>query len=263
MASKSSNSFSKFISGKGFYVALAVCLVGAGSAAWVAADRTINSIENQPVPNPVEEIVEVPKDESGLALPEDITPEEPAATTKQEVKKPETSLELYSAEQTPSSWQEKSSEESKPTEQSEPSQQPEKSQTVSFELPVNGEILAEYSEGELVKNETLGDWRTHNGVDIKAEQGAEIMSSTDGKITSVKNDAMWGTVVEIDCGSGYMIIYRGLAEDKNLKAGDKVESGKKLGTVGEIACEASLDPHIHLEIKQNGKYINPLSVLKY
>ena len=39
-----SNGFQKFISGKGFYLALAVCLAGAGAAAWVAVDKTIQSV---------------------------------------------------------------------------------------------------------------------------------------------------------------------------------------------------------------------------
>ena len=43
------NGFQKFISGKGFYLALAVCLAGAGAAAWVAVDKTIENIETTPL----------------------------------------------------------------------------------------------------------------------------------------------------------------------------------------------------------------------
>jgi len=40
-----------------------------------------------------------------------------------------------------------------------------------FELsyPVDGEIIEKFSEDELVYSRTLGDWRVHNGIDIKAE----------------------------------------------------------------------------------------------
>ncbi len=38
--------FSKFMAGKGFYVALAICVMGAGTAAWVAVDRTIDRIDD-------------------------------------------------------------------------------------------------------------------------------------------------------------------------------------------------------------------------
>lgn len=44
-----SNGFAKFISGKGFYLALALCLAGAGAAAWVAVDKTIVNIESAPL----------------------------------------------------------------------------------------------------------------------------------------------------------------------------------------------------------------------
>ena len=37
--------FSKFMAGKGFYIALAICVVGAGTAAWVAVDKTIDRID--------------------------------------------------------------------------------------------------------------------------------------------------------------------------------------------------------------------------
>ena len=35
-------------------------------------------------------------------------------------------------------------------------------------MPVDGEIIWEYSNGELVKSETLGVWKTHDGMDIAA-----------------------------------------------------------------------------------------------
>ena len=41
----SQSKFSRFLSGKGFYIALAVCLVGAGSAAWVAVDKTMGAVD--------------------------------------------------------------------------------------------------------------------------------------------------------------------------------------------------------------------------
>ena len=42
-------------------------------------------------------------------------------------------------------------------------------QTQPNVMPVNGEILEPFSNGELVKSETLGYWKTHDGVDIKAD----------------------------------------------------------------------------------------------
>ena len=41
-------------------------------------------------------------------------------------------------------------------------------------MPVNGEIINPFSNGELVKSETLGVWKTHDGVDIKADNGTQV-----------------------------------------------------------------------------------------
>ena len=45
MSKQTKGNFSKFMAGKGFYVALTFCLIGAGAAAWAAVDRTIDSID--------------------------------------------------------------------------------------------------------------------------------------------------------------------------------------------------------------------------
>ncbi len=51
----------------------------------------------------------------------------------------------------------------------------------SFVLPVSGAILQAYSGDELVYNETLGDWRTHNGVDYSAALGEEVIAPVTGQ----------------------------------------------------------------------------------
>ena len=54
----------------------------------------------------------------------------------------------------------------------------------------------------MIKGQTLGDWRTHNGIDIKAEAGAQVKACQNGKVTSVRDDDIWGTVVEIQFEGG-------------------------------------------------------------
>ena len=39
------NTIIQFVRDKGFYIALAVCIVGASAAAWATASRTLDSIE--------------------------------------------------------------------------------------------------------------------------------------------------------------------------------------------------------------------------
>lgn len=125
-------------------------------------------------------------------------------------------------------------------------------------------IIAPYSNGELVKNETTGSWQTHNGTDIAAEIGTEVFAVANGEITMVKNDPLWGVTVTVDHKNGYVTRYCGLASDLAVQQGDKVESGSIIGTVGDTAdLESSLASHLHIEMKHNDKFIDPMSIISH
>ncbi|WP_294752130.1 M23 family metallopeptidase [uncultured Ruminococcus sp.] len=124
-----------------------------------------------------------------------------------------------------------------------------------------GNILSEFSNGELVKNATTGTWQTHNGTDIAAEVGADVYAIADGEIRSVTNDPLWGVSVVVDHNNGYISKYRGLGADLAVKQDDKVSRGEIIGCVGETAdIESSLAPHLHIEVIHDGKFIDPMSV---
>ena len=137
----------KFISGKGFYVALAVCLVGAGVASWIAVDRTLSGLEN-----------DIPDTTSNVGFFEtsgatDDVGKHTSNVQKEPSKRPSDSSVQPSGSTTSTNT---------PV-QAEPSQTQQKQY---FMLPVSGEVQVEYSNRELVKSMTMGDWRTHNGVDL-------------------------------------------------------------------------------------------------
>ena len=46
----------------------------------------------------------------------------------------------------------------------------------AYTRPVSGQVLAVWSGDELVYNETLGDWRTHNGTDYACKEGEDVLS---------------------------------------------------------------------------------------
>ena len=104
-----------------------------------------------------------------------------------------------------------------------------------------GRVLNAFSGDELVYNKTLGDWRTHNGVDYACTQGAE---------------GNWGTVVVLEDAAGRLWRLCGVA-DPAVKAGDTVAAGQKLGTVGTVGCECAEESHIHVEVKQGENYLDP------
>jgi murein DD-endopeptidase MepM/ murein hydrolase activator NlpD len=123
-------------------------------------------------------------------------------------------------------------------------------------------VLADFSNGDLVKNATTGTWQTHNGTDIAAEVGADVFSIADGEIKNVANDPLWGVSVTVDHNNGYISKYCGLGADLAVKQGDKVERGSSIGCVGETAdIESGIAPHLHIELTHDGKFVDPMSFI--
>ncbi|MDR2933361.1 MAG: M23 family metallopeptidase [Oscillospiraceae bacterium] len=236
--------FSKFMSSKGFYAAIAVCLVGAGLATWMAVDRTITGIEDSN-----SQIIK--NDTSFSEFP-----------TLEEVEKKLPDIPKVSASSSSSVKPSSSSEEqSKQEEPLIPAQAPQTSSSLVYALPVKGDILNQYSNGELVKNTTLNDWRTHDGVDLAAAKGDSVYAVADGTVTEVRKDSLWGTVIAIDHIDGKQSIYCGLSEIVPVKVGEAILAKQVIGTIEGIPCEMSENPHLHFAMKDKGAWIDPLSIV--
>lgn len=244
------NKFTNFIMGKGFYLVLAFCLVGAGTAAWVAADRTLGGIDEQN-----QKLLDDAQDR------EEILWEVPD-NTQQPVEQEVSDVPKESSSSSPSSNSSSSSASS--SEPTVPSEQPvvlPKSSTLAFVLPVDGEVFNRYSDGKLVRNDTLKVWRTHDGVDFKAEMGTSVVAVQAGTVISIKNDTLWGTMVEIEHTGGLVSIYCGLSQEVSVKEKSTVTTGQAIGVVDKIPAELNAGAHLHLAMKQDGKYVNPLEAM--
>lgn len=274
MSNLNQSKFSKFLSSKGFYIALAVCIVGTGAAAWVAIDSTMSSItaqdEKKLKNSPPVSSVAPKASEPDWGFGEMISG--PEVTTKDvEKKKEDVPVEKQTATPSPDSSS-SSSEERKASSSSDPSEavlKPSEKQPVSpvpqplaFTLPIMSEVFSPFSGGELVKNKTLNDWRTHDGIDIKSEKGTPVMACADGIVSNIYDDALWGTCMEIEHGGGLTSVYCGLDKASvTLKMGDEVKVKSNIGTLDKIPCEISLDNHLHFGMKQAGKWVNPVQVM--
>ena len=255
------NSFTHFLISKGLYVALAVCLAGAGTAAWI----TVNNRISEPAPfseTPPAETQQQENTNPSLSAQEPLTDETKETTPAEQ--KQEDIIKEESKPTTESSASSSSTSLSEDTtasvSTSEPLQPSEESQTVSFILPLNTAILAPYSGDKLVENRTLKEWRTHNGIDLQAQSGDMVKSACDGKVTAISYDPLWGTMVEVQSGK-HTFTYCGLSEELNIKLNDSVKLGDNLGTIGEIPCEAAEGLHLHFSIQHNNEYIDPFSLL--
>ncbi|WP_242836364.1 M23 family metallopeptidase [Ruminococcus sp. FC2018] len=129
-------------------------------------------------------------------------------------------------------------------------------------MPVDGEVIQPFSNGELVKSKTLGVWKTHDGVDIKADAGTAVKAMNKGVVKKVYNDALWGSCVTIDHGNGIIGHYRGMAATVSVSEGDNVNSGDVIGSVGETAqIESALPAHLHFALERNGSWIDPVDFI--
>ena len=124
--------------------------------------------------------------------------------------------------------------------------------------PVSGRVLNSYSGDELVYSKTLGDWRTHNGIDIQASEGDSVRTAASGTVLSVKDDELMGTTVVIQHGGGYTTQYSCLQKDPPVQEGDQVAAGDVIGLVGSTAsAEGSMGPHLHFSVSKDGQVIDP------
>ena len=129
-------------------------------------------------------------------------------------------------------------------------------------MPVNGEVINPFSFGELVKDETLEVWKTHDGVDIKAEKGTAVKAMNHGEVTEIKEDPLWGFTITIDHGNGIVSYYYNLSATMTVEEGDTVDSGQIIGSIGDTAqVEAAMPSHLHFAIKRNGEWIDPVSYI--
>lgn len=134
---------------------------------------------------------------------------------------------------------------------------------LSFTKPVDGEIMKEFAKENLVYSNTLEEWVTHLGIDIKAEKTTVVKSAESGKVKSIKNDPRYGLTVVIEHNDGYQTVYSNLLTAEFVVEGEKVEKGQTIGTVGNTAAfESGDEAHLHFEILKDSIQLDPSIYLK-
>lgn len=128
-----------------------------------------------------------------------------------------------------------------------------------FIKPIDGDTLKIYSMDSLIYSETLQEWTTHRGIDIKADKGADVKCIADGTIKSIKTDPRYGISVIIKHNNGFESVYACLLnEAQGLKEGDKVIQGQTIGNIGNSGVfEVTEGMHLHFEMLKDGEYVNP------
>lgn len=124
-------------------------------------------------------------------------------------------------------------------------------------IPVDGPISSQFG---MRRHPVYGDNRFHHGMDIAAPEGAQVYPYQRGSVIFSGEQAGYGNTVVIDHGNGYQSKY---AHNRiNLvKAGDLVAEDTVIAEVGSTGL--STGPHLHFEVKRDGKYLNPARVLAF
>lgn len=234
-----------FVLGKGFYIVLFLCVATIG----ISGYYLINSVTN----DPGQELEPVTGNPT-IVLPDESTASPANPTLPAQQQKPEQpAAESPAASQTPQ-------EEQKTTQEPSAAERPKAPAVYTW--PVKGEITRGYSLEVLAYDETMGDWRTHSGIDIAAEPGIKVLCISDGTVLAVYQDDLMGSTVVVDHGDGLVSTYSNLAETPVVAAGQEVETGTVLGTVGATAiAESAAASHLHLEMSKDGAAVDPVNYL--
>ena len=141
-----------------------------------------------------------------------------------------------------------------------------KKQTVkelNFQKPVEGEVVREYAKDNLIYSETLKEWVTHMGIDIKADKTTVVKAAEEGTIKSIKNDPRYGLTIVIEHENGFQTVYSNLLTSEFVVENEKVEKGQSIGTVGNTApFEIADEAHLHFEIVKDGLQVDPNIYIK-
>ncbi len=154
------------------------------------------------------------------------------------------------------------SEPSNPDDGKEPNEpsEPSGGESLQFSNPINTVTVT--SGYGFYHNQTLGWFYEHEGVDISAEAGSEVLAMAAGTVESVTSDELTGTQIVLSHGDGLKTLYRFVNADEAIKVGATVEKGQKIATVSEpTGAEYKDGAHLHLEVWLNGANVDPTEYL--
>ena len=227
----------KFFAGKGFYIVLLLCAAVIGVSAWslLSGRGTVEEDDALDVYMPAVTA-------QHTARPEDNVVAEP----------PETVSETPIVQPTPA-----------PTAAPTPTPEPADTAPESWVWPVSGSVERPHSVDALLYDTTMGDWRTHDGIDIKADAGTQVLAASSGTVLSVADDDLMGTTVVIAHDGGYETTYSNLQSVPTVAPEQYVSAGQVIGAVGTTSlAEASMSPHLHFSVTKDGEIIDPQEFLK-
>jgi murein DD-endopeptidase MepM/ murein hydrolase activator NlpD len=125
-----------------------------------------------------------------------------------------------------------------------------------FVRPVAGEITSTFGLRRILNGQERSP---HNGVDIGAPQGTEVLACNNGVVALARELCLEGNTIIIDHGLGLYSIYMHLSEIR-VKEGETVARGAGIGLVG--ATGRVTGPHLHWGVKLSGARVDPFALVR-
>lgn len=126
----------------------------------------------------------------------------------------------------------------------------------TWPCPSSTRITSEYG---MRMHPTLHVYKMHNGIDIGASYGADIVAAYDGTVVAAAYNSSMGNYVMIDHGGELYTIYMHCSS-LNTSSGAKVKAGQSIAKVGSTGY--STGNHLHFGVRLNGAYVSPWNYLK-
>ena len=223
-----------FIAGRGFYIVLFLCVAAIGISGYYLF-TTLGPDKDEVSADAPAQVVVTPAPSPKVTTP----------AVKPTVQPTPQPTPTATPEPTPTPT---------PTPKASPSSKP----TAVYTWPVKGEVIRDFSLEVLAYDKTMGDWRTHSGMDIAASVGTHVIAMSAGTVEEVYQDDLMGTTVVIEHGNGLSSMYCNLAATPAVEVGDEVFTGDVIGSVGGTAlAEIGHESHLHLELFQNDTAVDP------
>ena len=128
--------------------------------------------------------------------------------------------------------------------------------SIPLGMPFSGRITSSFGH----RANPFGGYsvETHRGMDIKGPMGAPVKSMAKGKVVFSGVKGGYGNCIILEHGNGFQTLYGHLSKIM-VRKGQKIDIGQHIGNIGSTG--RSTGPHLHYEVHQNGKRINPISFL--
>jgi murein DD-endopeptidase MepM/ murein hydrolase activator NlpD len=267
--------FAEFVSGKGFYIVLFLCVAVIGASAW-----TLNLTMRDAGLDLNESLREQLEYQTAITLP--TTPPLPSAPVVANTAQPEPTIKPEppaiapnpaavpnsvdssanaAASDSADSSVEASAAATAVDADAKPAPAPAKIPE-TFVWPVVGNIEQPFAVETLVYDRTMQDWRTHGGIDIAAQLGEKVRCVAAGTVESVITEPRFGTSVTVSHGGGLKSVYRNLAAEPPVGEGQELSMGDVVGAVGNSASSEIGDvSHLHFEMSLSGVPADPTAYL--